>query len=402
MTRIVHIVTSLRGGAGIAARRTHQALVEAGVDSYLAFLYGDSRNELGPLSKYSGTRIRRLHTLANKVASKRDVLLMTPFSGSLSHGWTEDFMIDESTVLHFHNTTGIVSPRQILQATKGSAVAVTLHDERFYTGGCHHAMSCGGLEDGCHACPGLRAPARVSASRNARLTLEAARRAILSRLAVLAPSRWIMDRMRQSPVGHLIAACHEPNLVDTEVFTPSRRESSRVRLGVEDAFVVATTGGKGKLSNTIVLDEIARRSYRLPVVNLHLGGGPAPTRMPQIVLPHTVDDRRIADFWAASDAFLNLTTADNFPNVNLECLASGVPAVVRNIGGSAEAIQATGGGLVINSELEATGALEEIVNNDSLREEMQTKAYTGCRLRYGHAPRCASLLAHYKSLLESA
>lgn len=401
MIRVLHIVTSLRGGAGIAARRTHEALVEAGVDSTLAFLYGDSRKELGELSKFSGARVRRLHTLANKLVSKRDVLLMTPYSGSLSNGWMDDLLVDESTVLHFHNTTGIATPRQILQTADSHPVAVTLHDERFYTGGCHQAMSCSGLEEGCHACPGLRTLVKSAASHNARLTLEAAQRAQLSRFAVLAPSRWIMQRMRRSPVGHVITPHHEPNLVNTDIFSPAKRASSRARLGVTDSFVVATTGGKGRASIARVLDELAQRFHRMKIINLHLGDGHAQTRMPQMILPHSFDDQRIAEFWAAGDAFLNLTTADNFPNVNLECLASGVPAVVKNVGGTAEAIEATGGGLVIDADSEAAGALEEIVTNHSLREQMKASAYSGCRLRYGQVPRSASLLERYTSLAES-
>lgn len=55
--------------------------------------------------------------------------------------------------------------------------------------------------------------------------------------------------------------------------------------------------------------------------------------------------------YSASDMFVNCTYEDNFPTVNLEALACGIPVITYNTGGSPEAVTPSCGAVVAQGDL---------------------------------------------------
>jgi len=71
-----------------------------------------------------------------------------------------------------------------------------------------------------------------------------------------------------------------------------------------------------------------------------------------------------------------------FPLSVLESLACGTPAIVHNVGGSREAIDQTGAGIVYESAAELRCAVDALAGDASLRQELGRKARKGYEEHY--------------------
>jgi glycosyltransferase involved in cell wall biosynthesis len=71
-----------------------------------------------------------------------------------------------------------------------------------------------------------------------------------------------------------------------------------------------------------------------------------------------------------------------FPLSVLESLACGTPAIVHNVGGSREAIDQTGGGIVYESAAELRCAVDTLAGDISLRQDLGQKARKGYEQHY--------------------
>jgi glycosyltransferase involved in cell wall biosynthesis len=71
-----------------------------------------------------------------------------------------------------------------------------------------------------------------------------------------------------------------------------------------------------------------------------------------------------------------------FPLVVLEAMARGVPAIVRQAGGSAEAVIATGGGIVYHHASELPGIVRRVAADSALREALAQRGLDGYREQY--------------------
>ena len=404
--RVLHVLTSLRGGAGIAAARSVQALRDSGVDARYVYLHGRGVGDpLGSLAHGLLTRPRqRMYTSLNRFTQRKESLLSTPFGATvprLAADRIEEFGAD---VVHFHSFTNVSTVENIFKVASVLPTVVTLHDERFYTMGCHHADGCQGYAQSCSHCPQIRSVAAGFQKRTLERTLVAVH-GRKRQLAVVAPSWWILARAEGSRVlgGGVARLHHVPNCVPTEVFSPERRVMARSKFGIsQKQWVLLSTGAKGQelLQETVAsLERRLRVKTAKNVLLAHLGIGAPKTGLPQLVLPGTDALEATALFWAAGDTYLNTTRLDNFPNTNLEALASGVPVIVSDVGGAAEAVESTGGGLIVSRTSPAfAGAAQSLLDRAGERQFLATRAREGVLARYASDHHGRSLLDVYREV----
>jgi glycosyltransferase involved in cell wall biosynthesis len=373
--RVLHISTSLRGGAGIAATRIHQALLSVGIESYLLSrdvsqsANGMVANSLGPLSAVlsKGTTV-----LCN--ASKRGSgTFVSPFSVETIQ-WDEVHDV-KPDVLIIHNWFNMLKhPLDGGLASLKIPLVFVMHDERLYTGACHHAGSCRGFESVCRSCPQVRFWATGPVSSNT-----SRKRSNATRVQTLAigPSQWITDRARMSSKLIDVDVIHIPNTIDTGIFTPSKRQASRRSFGIcEESLVVAWQPGKG---NDLFMQALSQAQSILSGQSLTLlHTGPTlklPGNLNEIPVGRLASEAERADFWSAADVGLSLTEVDNFPNIVLESLSSGVPFVAPDVGGAGEAIRATEGGIVTARDGKLLGeALGKLLSDRHLRMDLSQSA----------------------------
>lgn len=404
--RVLHVLTSLRGGAGIAAARSIQALRDSGVDARFVYLHGRGVGDpLGSLAHGLLTRPRqRVYTSLNRLTQRKESLLSTPFGATvprLAADRIEEFGAD---VVHFHSSTNVSTVENIFRVASVLPTVVTLHDERFYTMGCHHADGCHGYAQSCSHCPQIRSVAAGFQKRALERTLVAAHGRQLQ-LAVVAPSLWILARAQGSRVlgGSVARLYHVPNCVPTEIFSPEKRTEARSKFGISnEQCVILSTGSKGEELLQESVAELERRLSVKAVKNVlfaHLGVGAPRIGLPQMVLPGTDVLEATALFWAVGDMYLNTTRLDNFPNTNLEALASGVPVIVSDVGGAAEAVDSTGGGLIVSRTSPAfAGAAQSLLERADERQFLATRAREGVLARYSSHQHGRMLLDVYRDV----
>jgi glycosyltransferase involved in cell wall biosynthesis len=234
--KILHIATTLQGGAGIGARRYHEALLRAGADS--RFLVADlgavpespkiakvkRRYPHGweRLVRASGLfpaaekRMARRVAEADKAAPQAGYELFSlPFS---SYPVEEHPWIREADEIHVHWVAGFLDwPRFFRRVYR--PVVVVLHDQQNYLGGFHYERDAG------------RNPHLQGLEEEIRQIKKQALRGKCER--VIANSEWNAQAARASGFfdeGTPIECLYYP--LDTKVFAPRPRESAKQALGI--------------------------------------------------------------------------------------------------------------------------------------------------------------------------
>jgi glycosyltransferase involved in cell wall biosynthesis len=97
--------------------------------------------------------------------------------------------------------------------------------------------------------------------------------------------------------------------------------------------------------------------------------------MPEAVFTGHRQGEELSQIYASSDILLFPSTTETFGNVVLEGLSSGIPAIVADVGGCAEIIRKSGGGIIVPASeperfYEATLGL---INNPAEWERLQRK-----------------------------
>src|SRR5213595_2389589 len=175
-----------------------------------------------------------------------------------------------------------------------------------------------------------------------------------------------------------------PRGLDTELFTPARRE-----VAFWEKF--GATNGQvrllyvGRISREKDLDVLADayrrlRDEGLPLQLFIVGHGPYSEAfaqsLPEAVFTGYLRGKELATAYASADIFVFPSTTDTFGNVILEAQASGVPVVVSDSGGPKELVEDKANGLITKSRDvdDFTRAIRALVTDPALRERMGISA----------------------------
>lgn len=153
--RIALLSTSQTGGAGLAAIRYSQALSSIGIRNDLYALPSSKERERTEVKDISRTLFEKMQSKALTVLQQRLIQkgnnLLTPLS-------LEPRDIERITsnydLVHLHSTYNILNNdgfESLIESDK--RIVVTLHDQRWFTGGCHYSGLCEGYKHECSRCP---------------------------------------------------------------------------------------------------------------------------------------------------------------------------------------------------------------------------------------------------------
>ena len=192
---------------------------------------------------------------------------------------------------------------------------------------------------------------------------------------VVAPSRYIAERLAEAGVGDAIAL---PLGVDVAAFNPARADRGRLleRLGLPaDRRLLVFAGRPAREKKIDVLIEAVERLGD-PYTLLLIGAGPAPAAAGRVVaLPYERDAAGLARLLASCDAFVHANDAEPFGLVVLEAMACGLPVVSPALGGLAETVDDQVGQLAVRSSPAALAeAIEALFARDPHRIGAQARA----------------------------
>jgi glycosyltransferase involved in cell wall biosynthesis len=326
--KVVHLSTGHQGGSGLAARRLNSALNEYGFQSTFGALenptYILGNNEFAISRKLwqrllSGLLVRFEGLLSNKVLFSLISLNVYKLDQINKLG------NPENTILHFHNWHNLVSQKEILRlGSRGYPVVLTMHDERFFTGGCHYAFECQKFKTGCKVCPELptvidRLPAKNISSSKKLLHKSN------SQIVFIAPSKWLRDEGLASLLLKDSKVVFIPNTLGITTLPENLRKissgesQSLLKIGI--ASMDKSSYIKGGDITSEIEAGIAANNLKIEMIYLS-----------QI----KNQENSKSEFWDQIDYLLVASRAENSPNVIHEAKYFGVPVIASDIGGISE------------------------------------------------------------------
>lgn len=249
----------------------------------------------------------------------------------------------------------------------------TMHDCRAFTGRCayYDEINCAKWKNGCKKCQQntLYSP---SLFHNEHLEWKI-RKSMLNKftnLTIITPSEWLAKQVDQSFLNkYPIHTIH--NGIDLSIFSMNTNPIMKEELGIPNKKMILGIAANWEYRKG--LDYFIYLSNRLPQETYSVvlvGTLPISTDNLYkniINLPRTNTTEELVRIYQSADIFVNPTLADNFPTTNIEALASGIPVVTFNTGGSGESIDETCGLVVDRMNSEALyDAIIQIANNKSI------------------------------------
>jgi glycosyltransferase involved in cell wall biosynthesis len=324
--KVIHISTGHDGGAGNAARRLNASLNKLGVNSQFVSL---SNNSYQPVEN----EIEIERNLAQKMVSGVNARLQAGLSKKfffsvysfnvLGVKKIKKLVGNGPAILHIHNWFNLLNQKEIHKLLKiGFPVVITLHDERFYTGGCHHAFECQGYVNDCSNCPQISKLLKYFPARNLSNSLSHFQDRCKT-LHVVAPSKWIFKRAKSSQLlrsheiyfipntlgefGQLNTRHRFPNLVNPKI------------IGIANVDLNSHLKGADIVKS--LQERIDRDSLNYELVFLN---------------SDKFKGKSQSYFWEMIDLLLVPSRADNSPNIIHEAKCMGIPVIASLVGGISE------------------------------------------------------------------
>lgn len=337
--KIVHIATTTAGGAGIAARRLNGALNSVGVKSVL--ITGSStaktveQNEIKIQKSASKLLLSKVLTFIQSRVIQKDKFLITAISLPL----LDIAMVrkEKPDVIHIHSAYNLLNSRKILELCNlGRPVFLTLHDQRFFTGGCHQSFDCVNYKTDCSECPYVRRTFTLFPINE----LSSMKNGFGSKpnLVVIAPSEWISEKAKESStLGHsLITKIY--NSIDELYVQDLPIKSERTSIFIV-TFVAQDLFNEYKGIYTLLK---CMKNYKKDFIEQKIkfqfiGNGERIVDQELIYRQLSrISESEMREIYLDSDLLIVPSSADNSPNIIFEALACGIPFVGSDRGGIPE------------------------------------------------------------------
>jgi len=340
-----------RGGAGVAARRLHLLLRNAGEDSQLLVkdLVAGTHAAQSlvtnlPTKLREGTR-EILDQLPLRLYPRRKHDYFSP--GIYSANLTTQLREIKPDVVHLHwGLRGFVSAETLTKIPQ--PIVWTLHDMWALTGGCHYSADCLRYRIGCGKCPALGSRALWDLSRwNWRRKFKSYKR---KPLHIISPSRWLAGLVRQSSLlGHATVDVL-PNPIDTGIFRPWDRAFAKSCLRLPSDLPLVVCGAvsqneprKGFDLLVKALDHYTQRAGNLEIALILFGPTsnlrfPPPKKIRVIYLGVLEDEITLSMLFNSADALVLPSREENLSLTLTEALCCGARCVAFDVGGNGDLV----------------------------------------------------------------
>lgn len=316
-------------------------------------------------------------------------------------------------ILHCHNLHGgYFDLRALPFLSHQVPTVITLHDAWLLGGHCAHSFDCERWKVGCGRCPDLSiypAIKRDATAYNWKIKADIFER---SRLHIVTPSKWLMDKVDESMLKPGIVASRViPNGVDLEVFHPADQVEARESLGLPLNANILLFAANGIQKNIwkdyrtlrSALAEIAKCSDN--VLCIALGENAPQERIGNVEIrfvPYQENPEQVAHYYQAADLYLQPSRVDTFPTTVLEALASGIPVVATAVGGIPEQIvEEVTGSLVPPGDARAMAErVLDLLEDVEFRSQMGHEAAKDAARRFSLERMVRDYLAFYGEILK--
>ena len=259
-------------------------------------------------------------------------------------------------------------------------VVWTLHDCWAFTGQCPHftMAKCEKWKHGCNNCPTFQEypESRVDMTKNM-WKLKKRWFTGVENLTIVTPSQWLADLVKQSFLKeYQVEVIH--NGIDLNVFKPTESDF-RKKYNCEGKFILLGVafgwGIKKGLDVFIELAKLLDDRFQIVIVGSNeFLDKQLPNNI--VSIHRTSNLKELAEFYTASDLFVNPTREEVLGLVNIEALACGTPVITFQTGGCPEILTQECG--VVVKGYDVNVMYEEILriyeHNPYSKEECQKRA----------------------------
>ena len=240
----------------------------------------------------------------------------------------------------------------------------TFHDCWPFTGQCSYfdVVECDKWKTGCHNCPQTNLYPSTYFVDNTRNLWKEKRKWFtgLKNMTIVTPSIWLKKHvgnsfMKDYPIRVIY------NGINLDVFKPVESDF-RQKYHLEDKHILlGVSYGWSHTKGFDVFIDLASKlpdNYKIVLVG---GNDKTDELLPDNVLSihKTYNQQELVEIYSAADLFVNPTRQDNFPTVNIEALACGLPVVAYRTGGCPEIINEKCGSIVDRNDVD--GLCKEIM-----------------------------------------
>jgi len=318
---------------------------------------------------------------------------------------------EKPDIIHLHNLHGGYFDLRILPELSATIpVVITLHDEWMLTGHCAYSLDCLRWQTGCGACPYLDSyPALIhdGTAFNWRRKRRIYER---SRLNVVTPSKWLMQRVESSmlsTVGRRVI----PNGVDQTIFLPGDQVEARkaldlpqgVRIVLFAALFAKTNNYKDYQTIESAIHFLSTQTDR-EILCICLGERADGVQSGKVRIQFVDYEKipeRVAMYYQAADVFVHAAKADTFPTTILEAMACGIPTVATAIGGVYEQVVhgSTGFQVGMGDGRMMAKYIDILLKDRALATQMGMDAYRQAKACYGLEHQVDTTLCYYEEIL---
>jgi len=354
------------GSTGRIAEEIGQTAISQGWESYIA--YGrNKRLSQSQLIKIGTDWDIKMHGLQTRLFDRHGL-----GSKSATQIFIKQIEAIKPDIIHLHNIHGYYLNIEVLfnfLASTQIPVLWTLHDCWPFTGHCVYFdfVGCKKWLTQCNNCPQTRTyPASFFLDRSTQnFNLKKELFTGVHNLTLVPVSQWLANLLRQSFLKNLPIQVIN-NGIDIETFKPVPSNNLRFKFKLQSKFIIIGVANiwserKG-LKDIIELSSKLDANYQIILVGL--SKKQIKTLPGNIIgIERTESVNELAEFYAASDVFINPTWEDNFPTTNIEALACGIPVITYNTGGSIESISKETGIIVEKGNIDDLFEAIRIIKN---------------------------------------
>lgn len=362
MIKVLHINTLGEGGAANAAIRLHKGLLKIGLESFLLTL-NKTKTPIPRHYTYLPKNIEKLRRFAHKVLYRMNGIESTfrnrpsgfeiftmsesPYELHLSE------LYKEADIINLHWVANFIDFQSFFRYND-KPIVWTLHDANPFTGGCHYFGNCTGYLSDCANCPQLEGTVRQDYAKASLLKKIDSVKNIKTKLAIIAPSKWLYECSIKSQVLGRYPHYYIPYGVDETNYKPLPKDKCRDKHSLPKdkiilLFVSHSIDNKRK-GYAYIVEALSLLKEVNDVVICKVGrSSSAKKSSNEIELGFIEDETVLAEIYSAADLFIIPSIDDNLPNTVIESLMCGTPVVGFRTGGIPDMISDGENGYICQS-----------------------------------------------------
>ncbi|MHC5916374.1 MAG: glycosyltransferase family 4 protein [Nostoc sp.] len=411
--KVIHMLMHDNTGAGKAAIRLHDGLLQENIDSLVMTSHKslDSIKILRPNKSkllYKKMQILIMNKILSGFGVKENI-----FSINLLPSFVNQdikFISPDIINLHWIGWEFL----QIEELKKINIPLVwTLHDMWAFTGGCHYSGDCNNYISYCGKCPQLQSSQENDISN---WVLKRKLKAWQNlNITVVSPSNWLAKCASSSSLFKNVRIEVIPNGIDTKKYQPISQSVARNILGLPQnkqlilfgAIAATSDRRKGfhllQTALQILSQTNLAESIELVVFGASDSGNSFEISFESHYLGKLNDDFSLALVYAASDVFVAPSLEDNLPNTVMESLACATPCVAFDVGGMGDLIEHQQNGYLakpFDVEDLAKG-ITWVLNDQHRSQNLGTYARTTVEQKFSLEKQAKKYLSLYQELSQT-